>query len=86
MFGERNEANNLHGRGIYFHPFGTITIGYWNHGEYAPGNYITIWDGGVDVGECYLKDGEKRIRGTSYKKNGTTEKFDDWLITLQNLI
>jgi len=57
-FGERNEANNLHGKGIIISSFGTIYICYWNNGRFAPGNYLYIEsDGDFSVGEYYMKDG-----------------------------
>jgi len=57
-FGEFNEHNKLHGKGISIDSSGSIEIGYWNNGADAPGNFITIWSGGVfSVGEYYLKDG-----------------------------
>ena len=40
--GELNSDNKLHGRGILITLFGYIRIGYFNKGEDAPGNYITI--------------------------------------------
>ncbi len=85
-FGEVNEHNDLHGRGICICN-GTISIGYYENGELSTGHYITInkWGdswGEFRVGENYKKDGEKRIssRGTIYKKDGTEEQYDDWLI------
>jgi len=76
-FGEHNENNKLNGRGIGISSSDHILIQYWNNGRIAPGNYLTILsDGDVDVGECYLKDGKKCDRGTTYKNDGTSEKFD----------
>ena len=65
-FGELNEKNIPHGRGIYIFPSGRIRIQYFNNGRYVPGtNFIDIRHGGdVDVGECYLKDGKMLDRGT----------------------
>ena len=58
--GEKNENNNLHGRGIAIYSFGYISIRYYNNGLCAPGNYITISSGGMfRVGEWYEKDGKK---------------------------
>ena len=72
-----NSYNKLHGRGIRITPDGFIVIGYWNDGDGAPGNnlYIYSW-GDVQVGEFYLKKGERWERGTQYNTNGTTEKYD----------
>ena len=76
-FGERNEHNKPHGRGIGIYSTYFIRIGYFNNGGWAPGNYLTIWsDGQLDVGECYLKDGKKWDKGTLYEVNGNEEKFD----------
>ncbi len=41
-FGELNQHNKLHGRGIKIWPDGDIIIQYWNNGATAPGNYISI--------------------------------------------
>ena len=40
-FGERNEANNPHGRCIMIDSEG-FGIAYWNNGRFAPGNWIII--------------------------------------------
>ena len=77
MIGELNSDNKLHGKGIYFYSGGEIGIGYYNNGVGAPGNYLTIYsDGEFKVGECYLKDGEKCVRGTRYLTDGFCKKFD----------
>jgi hypothetical protein len=77
IFGEFNEKNKLHGRGIRIDSYGDIFIGYFNKGWRAPGNFILIYkDGDVDVCEHYLKGGENRARGTRYMANGTIYKFD----------
>ncbi len=78
FFGEwSKETNKPHGRGIYIASIGDIFIGYYNNGD-APGRYITIHsDGDVDVGEYYLKNGERWARGTQYYTDGTTEEFDE---------
>ena len=76
-FGEFNENNEPHGRGIYIFSDGDIYIQYWNNGRSAPGNYLDIRnDGVVEVGEYYLRDGELRSRGTTYMVDGTSYKFD----------
>ena len=76
-FGEHNEANELHGKGIEINSFnGSIHIGYYNNGDDAPGNFIYIYyDGDVNVGEWYMKDGKKCYRGTEYRTDGTTKEF-----------
>ena len=77
-FGEFNENNERHGRGICIYPDGGISIGYWDDGYGGPGNNLTIMpSGNVEVGERCMKDGYLRARGTCYKKNGDTEKFGD---------
>ncbi len=79
-FGEMNANNNLHGRGICIYPDGYIHIGYWNNGDLAPGKYIHIFSKGkFDVGELYLKDGKSCWRGTNYKVDGTSKKYDTGL-------
>ena len=76
-FGEHNEFDNLHGKGISISE-NCIAIGYYNDGYLAPGNYLKISSGGeFKVGECYLKDGYKFFRGTRYYKNGATGKYDN---------
>ncbi len=76
-FGELNENNKPHGRGICIWNDGRIWIGYCENGL-GPGHYIHIdSDGGCYVGEHYIKDGVKRSRGTYYL-GGTYEKqYDD---------
>ena len=57
QFGELNERNNLHGRGILITKLGTIRIGFYSDGKSAPGNYLSIWNNGdIYLGECYVKD------------------------------
>ena len=57
-FGEVDQYNNLHGRGICIQFDGNTGIGYFDNGNRAPGNFIHIKSGGnFIVGECYLKDG-----------------------------
>ena len=76
-FGEHNDNDKPHGRGILISPYGIIHIGYWNIGERAPGKHILIYsDGDLDVGERYLKDGLLFERGTLYRTNGKTEEYD----------
>ncbi len=65
-FGEINEDNVLHGRGIDINWTG-IWFGYFEDGELSTGNYILIWsDGEFEVGKVYIKDGERRVRGSQY--------------------
>ncbi len=74
-FGEFNEENKPHGRGIIIHYHGGLVIGYFENGDWNTGNYINIWSNGdFSVGECYLKDGWRQFRGTKYHTNGTEEK------------
>ncbi len=77
-FGELNENNRAHGRGIRILNDGFINIGYFEDGWLSTGsNCITIYDDGdFSVGEYYLKDGEKRERWTKYKTDGTEEEYD----------
>ena len=71
--GELKFDNNLQGRGIRIFSTGTIHMGYWNDGVPAPGNYLYIYSGGnVEVGQIYLKEGKRWIKGTQYNSNGTT--------------
>ncbi len=75
--GEHNSNNNLHGRGIFIWSNGNIQIGYFHNDRDAPGNFIYInSSGNVDVGEIYMKAGNNRKKYTSYRTDGTTEKFD----------
>jgi len=72
-FGEHNDNDKLHGRGIYICSDGFIHIRYWDDGEYAPGNNLYIdSDGSVSVGELYLKDGKRCYRGTCYRTDGSS--------------
>ncbi len=58
QFGEFNQDNDLHGRGIQIWNDGEIWIGYYEKGGLSTGNYIYIrYDGVFWVGEKYLKDG-----------------------------
>ena len=52
-FGEHNQENEPHGRGIEFSIYDAIRIGYFDNGGVAPGtNYIHIYsDGNLYVGE-----------------------------------
>jgi hypothetical protein len=57
-FGEVNENNELHGRGIRIWNDGTIHIGYFEDGYDSTDNYIWIdSSGGFAVGYVYYKDG-----------------------------
>ena len=59
--GGRNENNNLFGRGIVIYLCGDIFIGYFENGQFAPGNYTHFDNGGMfEMGEWYLKDGEMK--------------------------
>ncbi len=50
-YGELDEHNNLHGRGIFIFNDGRILIGFVDNGEWT-GNYIKIYnDGWFQVGE-----------------------------------
>ena len=74
QFGEVNEDNRLHGRGIYIDNDGTIDIGYFENGD-ETGYYIDS-DGTFWVGEIYFKDGERRKRVTWYLTDGNEYKYD----------
>ncbi len=76
-FGELDEYNQAHGRGIKIWNDGTIQIGYFEDGYYSTGHYIHILsDGEFEVGEYYVEDRVRRRRCTWYKTNGTEEKYD----------
>jgi len=75
--GEHNSDNKLHGKSIRIYLNGEIRIGYWDKGLEAPGNYINIFsDGRFHVGEIYMKDAKKWIKGTRYYTDGRTEVYD----------
>ncbi len=77
VFGEVNENNYLHGRGIEIENDVFIEIGYYENGRLSTGNYIYIHSDGVFlVGERYIKEGERRDRWTCYKTDGTEKKYD----------
>jgi hypothetical protein len=73
-----NSDGKPHGRGICIWNRGTITIGHYENGNPATGNYITISSdgGGFDVGEKYLEDDFLKRYGISYCADGTAEEFD----------
>ncbi len=76
-FGQFNESNRLHGKGILIWNRGDILIGYWKNGDLSTGNYIRIdSDGDFRVGEYYRKDGKRWNRGAWYKTNGSEEQYD----------
>ena len=76
-FGELNEKNIPHGRGIYIFSSGRVYIGYFNNGDDAPGNFINISDNSeFEVSKRYLdEDGRLRLRGTTYDADGLRNKF-----------
>ena len=77
FIGELNTDNNLEGRGIKIWAEGDIFIRQWNDGLNAPGHFITIYRGGqLDVGECFLKEGELCEKGTAFYSNGTSEEYE----------
>ncbi len=77
QFGEVNEDNRLHGRGIDIWSSGAICIGYFENDLQSTGNYIVILNyGRFDVGEKYKKEGGRGNRGTQYNTDGTEEKYD----------
>ncbi len=72
------ETQRPQGSGICISSTGDIRIGYFNNGVPAPGTYITFGNGGdTRVGDCYVKNGNCRVRGTEYKANGTTVNYDN---------
>ncbi len=77
--GEINENGYEHGRGIEIWYDDQITIGYFDDDDYkGTGNYIQISvDGVFRVGERYMKDGDKWVRGTQYNLDGTEEQYDE---------
>ncbi len=79
-FGEVNEDNRLHGRGINISNYGFIEIGYYENGWLSTGNHILILSGGnFSVGEIYRKEGVRWERGTYYITDGTEEEYDkEW--------
>ncbi len=77
LFGEFNNDNKLHGRGIEIWNDGFIVLGYHEIGRWSTGNYIRISkDGWFTVGKKYIKDGLTWKRGTEYYKHGKEEKYD----------
>ena len=78
--GEWSEKNNKpHGRGILIVPSVQTTIGYWQNGNPADGNYVIIYSGGdFEVAEWYKhKTGKVKKRTTRYKVDGTSKQFGD---------
>ncbi len=74
-FGELNENNKLHGRGIEICSNDAICIGYQENDKWITGHYIQIEsDGEFYVGEYYWKDGRRRNRSTIYYTDGTEKK------------
>ncbi len=78
QFGEVNENNELHGRGIRIDNDGdAIQIGYFKNRQLSTGKYIRIYsDGEFRVGEYYMKEGKKRDRYTKYCTDGKEEQYD----------
>ncbi len=75
-YGQLNADGKEHGRGIKILDLGTIHIGYFENGVWSTGNYIYIYpDGRFNVGERYIKYGERRGRGTEYYTDGTEDKY-----------
>ncbi len=75
-FGDVNEDNDLHGRGIQIWN-GGIHFGYYENGRDSTGHYIEINSvGWFNVGECYMKDERRWWRGTKYKTDDTEEQYD----------
>ncbi len=75
-FGEVNEDNKLHGRGIEMWN-GDIRIGYWQNGDLSTGHYIYIRSNGdFLVGDMYYEDGNIGWRGTTFRTNGTEEAYE----------
>ena len=82
-FGESNEDNIPHGRGIEIWNDGLIEIGYWKNGFHT-GNCIRIFsDGEFQVVEYYEEDEEdgvaERVKGKMYMTDGTEDEFDEHL-------
>ena len=80
-FGELDESNEPHGRGIFIYNDGGIRIGYWWNDSWGTGGHIyTDKNGYFEVSEVYEKEEGKRKkgwRGTLYSTDGTEEKYDD---------
>ncbi len=71
-FGEVDENNKLHGRGIQIWSDGPILIGLWENGVRSTGNCIYIRSSGhFRVGETYIKDELRWMRCTEYRTDGT---------------
>ncbi len=75
-FGELNEDNSLHGRGLRIWTNGQCQIGYFEDNFWSIGNYILILpNNDFRVGENYLNDKAIRWRGTYYKWDGTEKVY-----------
>ncbi len=76
--GEVNADKKAHGRGIHIFFNGSISIKYYNNGEWAPGNYFHKYiNGDFVVGVREKKDDGWITRGTVYLIYGSTNKFED---------
>ena len=76
-YGELNENDKPHGRGIRILNDGYIHIGYFEKDMESTGNYITIYsDCRFEVGEFYFKDRVKWERGKCYFGAGTVRQYD----------
>ncbi len=78
-----NKYGKLRGKGLTCTTrpgkIGDIWIGYFEDDVVSTGNYIYIRSDGVfEVGEIYIKDGEKWVRkkGTIYKNDGTEAQYN----------
>ena len=71
--GERNANGKPHGRGVAICYWGEIYMHYFDDGQCASGNMISMdtSSGKILVGAFYRKDGEQCLRGTVYDKKGT---------------
>ena len=66
-YGELNENDKPHGRGILILNADDIRIAYYENGKISTGKYIHIHsDGCFTVGEIYFEDGDRWKRGIIY--------------------
>lgn len=76
-YGEHNDENLIHGRGVKINNYGHINIGYFKNDHVAVGPYIYIgMFGYFSVGKRWFdNNGVRKCEETTYKADGTIERF-----------
>jgi len=79
-YGEVNRQGYKHGRSICMSPNGWFRLGYYKNGSQSTGYFVRILfteKGSFSVGEVYsAPNGELKHKGSDYREDGATRKFD----------